>query len=82
MTYYQWAHGGKVVTTDCAPGACLHAKRWGWPEGHVHWAWDRSLGAWVHYVAPAWGKEAIATVHHRSRLDGAFVSNKRFARGP
>lgn len=57
MTWFQWAHGGKVQATTCKPGTCNQKIR-----GKVYWAWDRFLGAWVHYTAPAWGQERIATL--------------------
>ena len=51
MTYYQWLNGGVVVVTpDCSHKlGCPHYSHTGGRK--LYWAWDRSLGAWVHYVA-------------------------------
>lgn len=49
MTYYQWTTGKLVTTPECS-------KELGCPRAShnvftgVYWAWDRSLGAWVHYA--------------------------------
>lgn len=50
MTYYQWT-SGHIVATFCAPFSCGAFKhgRFSAPK-KVYWAWDRSLGAWVHYA--------------------------------
>ncbi|MCI0349072.1 MAG: hypothetical protein L0Z53_06565 [Acidobacteriales bacterium] len=53
VTYYQW-DDGSVVRTDCVV-RCIMPLKWDEPVCHqlpqhdVLWAWDRSLGAWVHY---------------------------------
>lgn len=54
MTYFQWKKthmgeggdmGSLMSTPECSPEACscLYIK--------VYWAWDRRIGAWVHYAA-------------------------------
>lgn len=54
MTYYQWTTG-QVEKTSCSPvigcGYYVHNSNVGESKFKgVYWAWDRSLGAWVHYA--------------------------------
>ena len=47
MSYFQGSDG-KLGSTVCSPKlgcASFHRNR------KIFWAWDRSLGAWVHYTA-------------------------------
>lgn len=53
VTYYQWDNGRIVITPDCKPKQCMQSGRHGnYPAPKkVYWAWDRGLGAWIHYAA-------------------------------
>lgn len=48
--FYQWDNGKVYLTNSCSPtlgcGYAYHNKG----DRGVYWAWDRALGAWVHYV--------------------------------
>ena len=57
-TYYQWSHGGHIHRTI----NCNYPHSTQGIHGKIYWAWDRSLGAWVHYTGIAWGWESTATV--------------------
>lgn len=50
VTYFQW-RDGRIIRTNCAPGICSIASH---PAAITAvkkplWAWDRSLGVWIHY---------------------------------
>jgi hypothetical protein len=50
MIYYQWTDGSLHVTEECS--RVLGCARYhGRGSLTVYWAWDRSIGAWVHYAA-------------------------------
>jgi hypothetical protein len=67
VTYFQWAHGGKIVSTpNCEPNNCRHN---GPIAKAALWAWDRRLGAWIHYAPIAWGMESMYTIHYVPRLN-------------
>jgi len=40
MSFFQW-NSGEMHLVWCEKDQCRHGK--------VYWAWDRSIGAWVHY---------------------------------
>lgn len=47
MTWFQWDNGNLEATT-CEPlRPCTSLRR----AVKVYWAWDRSIGGWVHYRA-------------------------------
>lgn len=46
FSYYQWTDGS-VHLVECERGKCSTARH---RERKIYWAWDRSLGSWVHYT--------------------------------
>lgn len=50
ITYYQWDDGSVQTTTYCSKKlGCPYAIHSKVNKG-IYWAWDRSLGTWVHYA--------------------------------
>ena len=46
--YFQWTTGEVELTPFCSPRlGCPYASH---TDRVVYWAWDRQLGAWVHYA--------------------------------